>query len=144
MPNFLRVSSVLGGSANGCCVDNTLDRNSALFFNNMATKLLEMSIAIEARFDDIRKRCGAAVSSGPTFFFASIETPTMVVSVPIEYTEYIKRFGPPHKGRFDEDKLKFVCFSLGIPFTPNKRATRPRHHHHPRQDDAPPAAAPPV
>jgi len=121
-------------------VDNTLDRNSALFFNNMATKLLEMSIAIEARFEDIRKRCGGTLPPGPTFFFASIETPTMVVSVPIEYTEYIKRFGPPHKGRFDEDKLKFICYTLGIPFTPNKRATQHRHHR-PRPDTAAQAPA---
>lgn len=129
MPNFLRVSSVLGGSANGCCVDNTIDRNSALFFNNMATKLLEMSVAIEARFDDIRKRCGAAVSSGPTFFFASIDTPTMVVSVPIEYTEYIKRYGPPPKGRFDEERLIAICCSLGIPYVQNRRAIRRKHGH---------------
>jgi hypothetical protein len=103
----------------------------------MANKLMEMSVAIEARFDDIRKRCGGAVPSGPTFFFASIETPTMVVSVPIEYTEYIKRFGPPHRGCFDEEKLKFICYSLGIPYTPNRRATRHRGHHHHR--DEPPA-----
>jgi hypothetical protein len=137
MPNFLRVSSVLGGSTNGCCVDNTIDRNSALFFNNMANKLLEMSLAIEGRFEDIRKRCGGALPPGPTFFFASIETPVMTVSVPAEYIEYIKRYGPPHRGCFDEEKLRFICYSMGIPYTPNKRATR--HHKH-RDRGEPPAA----
>ncbi len=125
MPNYLRSSSLLGGDGS-CCKDNTIDRSSAFFLNTMATKLLAMSKAIEVRFDEIRKKCTTITKSGPAFFFASIETPTMVISVPVEYTEYIRRYGPPHRGKFDREKLHHIRYLLGIVDTHHHH----HHHHH--------------
>jgi len=101
-------------SASGvCCSQNTIDRNSAVFFNSLATKLLDMSRAIEKKMEDLRKRV-CEPQNGRGFLFASIEAPSMVVGVRQEYVEYIKRYGPPVKGKFDEGLLNILRQELGI------------------------------
>lgn len=94
------------------CCDNTVDRNSALFFSNLATKLLDMSKAIEARMEELANKACHTESGG--FLFASIDTPSMAIGVKYEYVEYIKRYGPPHRGKFDEHKLRKIRKELGI------------------------------
>lgn len=96
----------------GCCPEKTVDRCSAVFFNNLATKLLAMSESIQKRIEDLESRPCNQVSRG--FLFASIETPKMALGVKYEYVEYIKRYGPPIKGKFDEDKLNIIREELGI------------------------------
>ena len=104
-----------GGSDNGCCcVDNSIDRNSALFFTKLADKLLEMSKSVEARIEEIRKNCNKPTASRG-FLFASIEVPTMTIAVPQEYLEYIRRHGPPPKGKFEPLKLHLIRIEFGIP-----------------------------
>lgn len=117
MPNYILSGSRMGGGGGGgscCCEDSTIDRNSAIFFNTLASKLLEMSQAVEAKIDDIKKNCNQQSSGGRGFLFASIDAPSMVLSVPREYTEYIKRYGPPPKGKFEPIKLEIIRAQLGL------------------------------
>lgn len=115
MPSYLLGGGTSGiGTGNGCCcVDNSLDRNSALFFNNLATKLLEMSETIERRMEELANRVPPTQQGGGVLF-ASIETPAMALGVKMEYVEYIKRYGPPTKGKFDPEKLAILRAELGI------------------------------
>lgn len=115
MPSYLfgKFASAGAGGADGCCcTDNTLDRNSAVFFNNLATKLLDMSKAIEKRMEELANKATPQPQSG--FLFAKIDTPVMALGVKMEYIEYIKRYGPPIKGKFDEEKLEELRAELGI------------------------------
>lgn len=117
MPNYILSGSRMGGSGGGgscCCEDSTIDRNSAIFFNTLASKLLEMSQAVEAKIEEIKKDCHKPAPGGRGFLFASIDAPSMVLSVPREYTEYIKRYGPPPKGKFEPIKLEIIRAQLGL------------------------------
>lgn len=105
-------SSTGGAGGDCCCSDNSIDRNSAIFFNNLALKLLEMSKTIEARMEELSHRVCSTETKG--FLLASIDTPQMVVGVKYEYVEYIKRYGPPSDGIFEEAKLVALRTELGI------------------------------
>ncbi len=94
---------------NGC---SSFSRDSSNFFSDLATKLLEMTTAVNKRIEDIKKNCGGSKQSG--FFLASIEAPVMNLGVKYEYIEYIKRYGPPTDGKFEEEKLKQLRIELGI------------------------------
>jgi hypothetical protein len=112
MPSYIVVAGRGGYDGNPCCKDNSVDRNSAIFFNNLANKLLEMSKAIDARMAELSNRVCEPASKG--FLLASIETPQMVLGVSYEYIEYIKRYGPPVNGKFDQEKLVLLRAELGI------------------------------
>lgn len=114
MPSFLS-SGPMGMTAarsNCCCDDSSIDRNSAIFFHNLANKLLEMSQSFEDRIEKIKKDCGNRQANG--FLFASIDTPSMQISVGAEYILYVQRYGPPPKGKFCPEKLKLLRQELGI------------------------------
>ena len=122
MPNYIVSGGRMGGGGGGsggacCCEDSTIDRNSAIFFNTLAAKLLEMSQTVEAKIEAIKKDCNKPAQGGRGVYFASIDTPNMVISVPREYTEYIKRYGPPPKGKFEPIKLEIIRAQLGITVT---------------------------
>lgn len=117
MPSYIVVAGRAGYSGDPCCKDNSIDRNSAIFFNNLANKLLDMSKAIDARMTELANKACPAPSKG--FLLASIDTPQMVLGVKYEYVEYIKRHGPPSKGKFDKDKLEAIRIELGISETSN-------------------------
>jgi hypothetical protein len=95
-----------------CIPDCSIDRNSAIFFNNLATKLLEMTEAIEKRIDELENRPCPTETRG--VLFASIDAPVMNIGIKYEYIEYIKRYGPPQGGQFDETKLNAIRIELGI------------------------------
>jgi hypothetical protein len=118
MPRLILLGGGMSGGGGGggscCCEDSTIDRNSAIFFNTLANKLLEMSQAVETKIEEIKKNCHQAPSGGRGFLFASIDAPSMVLAVPREYTEYIKRYGPPPKGKFEPIKLEIIRTQLGI------------------------------
>jgi|LauGreDrversion4_2_1035121.scaffolds.fasta_scaffold565176_2 hypothetical protein len=116
MPSYIVVAGRGGYDGNPCCRDNSVDRNSAIFFNNLANKLLEMSKAIDARMTELSNRVCAPETKG--FLFASIETPQMVLGVKYEFVEYIKRYGPPVNGKFDAQKLEDIRIELGISAAP--------------------------
>ena len=117
MPSYIIVAGRGGYSGDGCCKDNSVDRNSAIFFNTLANKLLEMSRAIDARMAELSNKVCEPASKG--FLLASIETPQMVLGVSIEYVEYVKRHGPPVNGKFDQAKLADIRAELGITQTSN-------------------------
>lgn len=109
MPRFLITN--MSATNGGCCCDNSIDRNSAVFFNKLALKLMDMTQSIEKRIDEISKRC---VGPQKGFLLVSIETPAMNLGVKYEYVEYVKRYGPPPKGKFDEALLEAIRIELGI------------------------------
>lgn len=114
MPSYItKIANVIGfGNGGGACCTNTFSKDSSKFFSNLATKLLEMTTAINNRIDDIKKNCKNSSSNG--ILLASIEAPQMTLGVKYEYIEYIKRFGPPTNGIFDENKLQALRTELGI------------------------------
>ncbi len=117
MPSYIVVAGRGGYDGDPCCRDNSVDRNSAIFFNTLANKLLDMSKAIDARIAEISKKVCQPTTKG--FIFASIEAPSMVLGVKYEFVEYIKRYGPPPKGKFDPEKLNLIRNELGIGQTSN-------------------------
>lgn len=106
MPTY--IVSGLNAQASG---DSMVCRDTTRFFDTLATKLLEMSKAIQQKMDDIRSQVNC---QGKGVLLASIDTPTMAISVKYEYIEYIKRYGPPEDGIFDEAKLDILRQELGI------------------------------
>jgi hypothetical protein len=116
MPSYIVVAGRGGYDGDPCCRDNSVDRNSAIFFTNLANKLLEMSRAIDARMTELSNRVCAPETKG--FLLASIETPQMVLGVSYEFVEYIKRHGPPVNGKFDAQKLADIRTELGISAAP--------------------------
>ena len=114
MPSYIQISrqQATGSSTNGNCCCDSIDGNSAIFFNNLAQKLLDMSKAIEKRIDDLSNKVCLPESKG--FLIASIETPSMMLGVKYEYVEYIRRYGPPDKGKFDSVLLQKLRTELGI------------------------------
>jgi hypothetical protein len=86
--------------------DGSIDKNSALFFNTLASKLLEMSKTIEDRIEDIKKNCNTERARG--CILVSIDTPHMNISVGAEYFIYVQRHGPPIDGKFDPEKLALI------------------------------------
>ena len=116
MPSY--ITKILNGGIcqplpqqSGNC--SSFSRDSSNFFSSLATKLLEMATAVNKRINDIKQNCGSG-SRQSGFMLASIEAPVMTVGVKYEYIEYIKRFGPPTEGKFDETKLKQLRTELGI------------------------------
>lgn len=81
----------------------TIDVHTVSFISSVATKLLDLTKAIDLRIDTIKKNCKATTQE--QFVFASIDTPNMNISVGAEYVIYVQRFGPPRLGKFDQDKL---------------------------------------
>lgn len=113
MASYLKGLKANGASGDGCCCsDNSIDRNSAIFFNNLALKLLDMSKAIEARMEELSNKVCSTETRG--FLLASIDTPSMSIGIKYEYVEYIKRYGPPPNGLFDETLLTNLRTELGI------------------------------
>lgn len=111
MPSYLVSGNIKSSNTTGCCCDSSIDSNSAIFFNNLASKILDMSKAIEKKMDDLSKQvCTQAVG----FSLVKIDTPSMLLGVKYEYMEYIKRYGPPDSGQFDEVLLEKIRNDLGV------------------------------
>ena len=118
LSSYVRNGSGGGGGNGGCCGDSYC-KDSSRFFSSLATKLLEMTTAITKRIDDIKKNCGNSHGAGKGFLLASIDAPQMTLGVKYEYIEYIKRYGPPTDGKFDETKLQLLREELGMVTDPS-------------------------
>lgn len=94
-----------------CYCDSSIDSNSAIFFNNLASKMLDMSKAIEKRMDELANKICNHTGG---FSLVKIDTPSMILGVKYEYIEYIKRYGPPEDGQFDEVLLEKIRNDLGV------------------------------
>lgn len=93
-------------SSNQPCKDTTR------FFSNLADKLQAMAISINDRINRIKEDSCKTIPGATVF--ASVDLPTMVIGVKYEYIEYIKRYGPPNDGVFNEEKLELLRQELGI------------------------------
>lgn len=118
MPRYILTRSTANPTNGGCCCDNSIDRNSALFFSNLAAKLIDLTKAFEAKIDEIKKNCGST-SQARGFILAQIDAKPPTIGVKREYLEYIKRYGPPMDGVFDETLLQQLRDELGISATAN-------------------------
>ena len=106
MPSY--IVSGLNVQATG---DSMVCRDTTRFFDTLATKLLDMSRAIQQKMDEIRAQVNCQEKG---VLLASIEAPNMALSVKYLDIEYIKRYGPPEDGIFDEAKLIVLRGELGI------------------------------
>ena len=109
----MKYAGIISGN---CCNTCLIDKKSSVFFNTLASKLLEMSHSIEERIEKIKKNCGGP-KQADGFLFASIDTPEMCITVGEEYLIYIQRHGPPHHGKFDHHKLSHIRreYNITIP-----------------------------
>ena len=115
MPNYLvkgRRSVISGARCQPEQPPTTVDCSSAIFFDNLATKLMDMSISIEKQMEELKKKQCAQPQAG--FLFASITVPKMTLGIGYEFLEYVTRYGPPPKGKFDPVKLEQLRIELGV------------------------------
>jgi hypothetical protein len=116
MPQYIsRRCCEIKPSCNNSTSDNSC-KNTVEFFGKLATKLLEMSEAIEKRIEKIKSEMCYKPQRG--VILAEIEAPKPVFGVKYEYVEYIRRHGPPTNGKFDETKLQTIREELGINTNP--------------------------
>ncbi len=85
-------------------------QSSITFFSKMSDKLLSMVKSLKKQFEECSKKTEVARGT----ILAEIEAPKMVLGVKLEYVEYIKRYGPPTDGIFEEAKLQLLRAELGI------------------------------
>lgn len=87
-------------------------RNTSLFFSKLANKLLDMAVSIDKHIEKIKAQIQCKSNGGVVL--VSIDTPIMTIAIKYEFIEYIKRYGPPTDGKFEDDKLELIRTELGI------------------------------
>lgn len=112
MPSYITKKASGGGGA--CCTTNNTEacQSSISFFSKLSEKMLDMVNTLKKQFQECKDNAKPNQVKG--FFLASVETPKMVIGVKMEYLEYIKRYGPPSDGRFEETLLEKLRVELGI------------------------------
>lgn len=109
MPSYL----VSGNNYNNNCGSETsYCRDTSSFFSKLATKLMDMAVTINKRIEKIQSE--VKCSSGGGVLLASIEAPVMMLAIKVEYMEYVRRYGPPDGGKFDQEKINIIKNDLGI------------------------------
>ncbi len=115
MPRYL----FKGNTARAVAGIATLDDANAyyttktiIFYNDLANKLEILTTSLKNTFTDLRKNCGKG--SGTGILFAEVIIPSQVVGIKYEYIEYIKRYGPPSDGKFDEAILTQIRAELNL------------------------------
>ena len=97
-----------------CCNNNTTQepcKESLNFFSKLSEKMLTMVKSLKKQFEE----CKAQITTkAKGFLLAEVEVKTTPLSVKYEYIEYIKQYGPPENGIFDETKLQKLRDELGI------------------------------
>lgn len=109
MPNYIVTNKQCTTSQ----ISGNSNQNTIQFFDSLSTKLLEMSEAVQKRIDDIKANCTAPQKT-KGISLVSIDTPSMLLGVKVEYLVYVQRYGPPTNGVFDEKKLEQLRIELGI------------------------------
>jgi hypothetical protein len=103
-------------TASACCAPEAC-QSSLLFFNALSGKMLDMVSTLKQQFAECAANATNTVASG--FFLVKISTKSGTLGVKLEYVEYIKRYGPPTDGIFDETLLQQLRDELGISETSN-------------------------
>jgi len=78
----------------------------------MTDKLSAMVTSLKQQFEDLAENCGGQKAQGA--ILASTTVPPVVIGVRMEYLEYIKRYGPPLDGKFDEHRLHHLRHEMGL------------------------------
>jgi hypothetical protein len=104
-------------SSSSSSVTGNACKETVRFFGKLATKLLEMSEAIDKRIQKIKSESCPKPQRG--VIMAEIDAPVMTIGVKYEYVEYIRRHGPPVNGIFDEAKLNVIRIELGMNTNPS-------------------------
>lgn len=86
-------------------------QSSLNFFSKLSDKLLTMVKSLKKQFDECKN---AITTRAKGFILAEVEVKTAPLNVKYEYVEYIKRYGPPTNGIFEEEKLILLRKELGI------------------------------
>jgi hypothetical protein len=111
MPSYIVKGNTSG---NSCCTPSNNDscQSSISFFATLSQKMLDMVNTIKQQFEEMKENCTPKEVKG--FFLASIEAPKQFIGVKVEYLEYIKRYGPPKDGIFDNTLLEQLRIELGV------------------------------
>jgi hypothetical protein len=91
---------------------STICKDTTKFFGTLANKLLNMAEKIHDKIEKLKTEVCLRPQKG--FVFAEIDAPKMVLGVRYEYVEYVRRYGPPENGVFDEERLEVIRSELGI------------------------------
>jgi hypothetical protein len=73
---------------------------------------MDMTVAINKRIEKLQSQTNC--SGGKGVLLASIDAPVMMIAIKPEFLEYIRRYGPPEGGKFDQQKLQIVRTELGV------------------------------
>jgi hypothetical protein len=96
----------------GSVANDTSNQTSIEFFATLSDKLVDMVESLKVQFEELRSAANIEFAKGAVL--ASIVAPQMTLGVKQEYIEYIKRFGPPPNGVFDESILILLRAELGV------------------------------
>lgn len=93
-------------------VSNAICYTKAMnFLDTIANKLKQLVISLKNQFERLKRQV-VTRAQGP--ILASVTVRTIPLGVKYEYVEYIKRYGPPTNGIFDENLLIGLRNELGI------------------------------
>jgi hypothetical protein len=113
MPSLITASELANySSTSGCCQNETPCQSSLLFFSKISDKLLIMVESLKRQFEECRSKCVGTPSQGA--ILVSVDAPQVTLGVRYEFIEYIKRYGPPVAGIFDENLLNILRQQLGL------------------------------
>jgi hypothetical protein len=117
MPSYINRLIQFGTNGGyGCCESRSAPKedscqSSLNFFTKLTEKMVIMVKSLKQQFEECRKQI---TTKAKGFLLAEVEVKTAPLNVKYEYIEYIKRYGPPTNGVFDEDKLKKLRTELGL------------------------------
>jgi hypothetical protein len=121
MPNYLRFrgGGAVSRGGSGCvqlnCSSGQIKCMSSVnFLETLSEKLMAMTESLQEQFAELVRPPPAPSKAAGGFYFAKIDTPTMVLGIKYEYVLYIQRYGPPENGIFDEAILTNLRAELGI------------------------------
>ena len=104
MPYFLVVPNVKSGIYQPLC--EVTCPSATKFLANLADKLETMTTSIKRQIEYIKQNCAGTTARGA--ILVEIDVPKMTIVVQQEYLIYIKRYGPPDNGIFNEDYLNII------------------------------------
>jgi hypothetical protein len=90
---------------------NTTSYTSAIgFYGKLAEKLKEMTQSLITQFSELTEQ--HSIHKGAFLAEASVKVPE--VNIRYEYIIYVKRYGPPENGVFDENILDAIRKEMGF------------------------------
>lgn len=110
MPYFIAKNSTLYNSR----VCSTSCPSAKKFLYNLADKLTTMTKSIDAQIKKIIHDCETGKEKAQGAVLTDIDTPKYTIVVKEEYLIYIRRYGPPENGIFNEDYLNIIRRELNI------------------------------